>query len=51
MRQFHIQSAIAESQHVFTPYSNKGGHIATYLKYEYYSSLSLYIYINVTVSV
>lgn len=31
-RLFQIQSAISESQHVFTPYSDKGGSIATYLK-------------------
>ncbi|XP_061168026.1 vitellogenin-1-like [Saccostrea echinata] len=30
-RLFQIQSAIAESQHVFTPYSEKGGNVATYL--------------------
>ncbi|XP_062587564.1 vitellogenin-2-like isoform X2 [Saccostrea cucullata] len=30
-RMFQIQSAISESQHVFTPYSDKGGNVVTYL--------------------
>ncbi|XP_052106613.1 vitellogenin-1-like [Mytilus californianus] len=30
-RRFLIQSAIAESQHVFTPYSAEGGNVATYI--------------------
>ncbi|VDI43077.1 Hypothetical predicted protein [Mytilus galloprovincialis] len=30
-RMFLIQSAIAESQHVFTPYSADGGNVATYI--------------------
>ncbi|XP_063413841.1 vitellogenin-5-like isoform X2 [Mytilus trossulus] len=30
-RMFLIQSAIAESQHIFTPYSADGGNVATYI--------------------